>query len=56
MVKLQQKISGSWRSLEGASNYCAIRSSISTMKKHHVDVLGGLRQLFGGRAWLPGAT
>lgn len=56
MVKLQQKISGSWRSLDGARNYCAIRSYISTMKKHHVDVLTGLRQLFDGHAWLPGAT
>jgi len=25
MVKLQQKISGSWRTLEGARSYCAIR-------------------------------
>jgi len=56
MVKLQQKISGSWRSLDGARNYCAIRSYISTMKKHGVEVLGGLRQLFDGQAWLPGAT
>ncbi|MGH9044936.1 MAG: IS66 family transposase [Acidimicrobiales bacterium] len=28
MVKLQQKIPGSWRSLDGAWNYCAIRSYI----------------------------
>lgn len=56
MVKLQQKISGSWRSLDGSRNYCAIRSYISTMKKHGADVLGGLRQLFDGQAWLPGAT
>lgn len=56
MVKLQQKISGSWRSLDGARNYCAIRSYISTMKKHGVDVLVGLRQLFDGHAWLPGST
>jgi len=56
MVKLQQKISGSWRSLDGARNYCAIPSYISTMKTHGVDVLGGLRQLFDGQAWMPGAT
>ncbi len=55
MVKLQQKISGSWRSLDGARNYCAVRSYISTMKKHGVDMLGGLRQLFDGQVWLPGA-
>ena len=56
MVKVQQKVSGSWRSIEGARAYCAIRSYISTMKKHHADVLDGLRQLFDGHAWLPGGT
>jgi transposase len=56
MVKLQQKISGSWRSLDGAQTYCAIRSYISTMKKHGADVLDGLRQLFDGHGWLPSGT
>jgi transposase len=56
MVKLQQKISGSWRSLTGAQAYCALRSYISTMKKQQVDVLDGLRQLFDGNVWLPGGT
>ena len=56
MVKVQQKISGSWRSIDGARAYCAIRSYISTMKKQDADVLGGLRQLFDGHAWLPGGT
>ena len=56
MVKVQQKVSGSWRSIEGARAYCAIRSYISTMKKHNADVLAGLRQLFDGHAWLPGGT
>lgn len=56
MVKVQQKISGSWRSIEGARAYCAIRSYISTMKKQNADVLDGLRQLFDGHAWLPGGT
>jgi transposase len=56
MVKVQQKVSGSWRSIEGARAYCAIRSYISTMKKQDADVLGGLRQLFDGHAWLPGGT
>ena len=56
MVKLQQKISGSWRTKTGADNFCAIRSYLSTMKKHGIDVLEGLRQLFQGRVWLPGGT
>jgi transposase len=53
MVKLQQKISGSWRTLSGARNYTAIRSYISTMKKQDHDVLAGLRLLFEGDVWLP---
>ena len=53
LVKLQQKISGSWRTLEGARTYCTIRSYISTMKKQDHDVLTGLRQLFLGDVWLP---
>jgi len=53
LVKLQQKISGSWRTLEGARTYCAIRSYISTMKKQGHDVLDGLCQLIMGEIWLP---
>ena len=56
MVKLQQKISGSWRTLTGAKNFCAIRSYVSTMRKHDADILDGLRQLFEGQAWLPVGT
>ena len=56
MVKLQQKISGSWRTLDGARDFCAIRSYVSTLRKNQRDILGGLRLLFEGHAWLPGET
>jgi transposase len=56
MVKLQQKISGSWRTLEGAKNFCAIRSYVSTLRKQNHDVLAGLRRLFDDQAWLPAPT
>ncbi len=56
LVKLQQKISGSWRTTTGARDFCAIRSYISTLKKNHRDVLGGLRLLFDGQVWLPGVA
>ena len=39
MVKLQQKISGSWRTLHGAKNFCAIRSYVSTMRKQDAGLL-----------------
>ena len=53
LVKLQQKISGCWRTLEGARTHCAIRSYISTMKKQGQDVLDGLQLVFVGQLWLP---
>ena len=53
MVKLQQKISGSWRTKAGADDFCAVRSYVSTMKKHGYDVLEGLRRLFHADVWLP---
>ncbi len=56
LVKLQQKISGSWRTTAGAQNFCAIRSYISTLRKNHRDVLVGLRLLFEGQVWLPGVA
>jgi transposase len=56
MVKLQQKISGSWRTRAGADHFCAIRSYVSTMKKHRHDILEGLGRLFVGDVWLPAAV
>jgi transposase len=56
MVKLQQKISGSWRSLEGAKSFCAVRSYVSTLRKNGQDILGGVGLLFDGHAWMPGGT
>jgi hypothetical protein len=56
MVKLQQKISGSWRTKTGADHYCAIRSYVSTMKKHGDSVLEGLQRLFIGDTWLPASV
>jgi len=53
MIKLQQKISGGWRTLAGAETFCALRSYISTVRKHHVDVLTALAQAFNGDPWLP---
>ena len=56
MVKLQQKISGTWRNLEGARNYCAVRSYISTMRQKGQDILHGLRPLFEEDVWIPGVV
>ncbi|HTE68549.1 MAG TPA: IS66 family transposase, partial [Actinomycetes bacterium] len=56
MAKLQQKISGGWRTLPGAERFCRLRSYLSTARKHQVGVLGALRRLFEGDPWLPAAA
>jgi transposase len=53
MVKLQQKISGCWRTPAGAAAFLALRSYLSTARKHGRNPLAVLGQLFQGQAWLP---
>jgi transposase len=53
MVKLQQKISGCWRTRDGAAAFLAVRSYLSTARKHGMNPLTVLRQLFQGHPWLP---
>src|SRR5215204_1515433 len=56
MVKLQQKISGCWRTPAGAEAFLALRSYIATARKHGMNPLAVLGQLFEGRPWLPAAA
>jgi transposase len=53
MVKLQQKISGCWRTLAGAEAFLALRSYVSTARKQGMNPLVVLRQLFEAHPWLP---
>jgi transposase len=53
MIKLQQKISGCWRTLDGAQAFLTVRSYISTARKHGVNPLVALRRLFEGDPWMP---
>lgn len=52
-VKLQQKISGGWRSQTGAESFLAVRSSLSTARKHGQHAMDVPRELFTSSAWLP---
>ncbi|WP_368666273.1 IS66 family transposase [Micromonospora sicca] len=52
-VKLQQKISATWRTLQGLANFAALRSYLSTAAKHGMDALDVLKQLFTTGPWLP---
>ncbi|MEU3283344.1 IS66 family transposase [Streptomyces antibioticus] len=56
MIKIQQKISGSWRTPTGARRFARIRSYISTVRKHGHNPLTALRDLFAGRPWMLPAT
>lgn len=56
MVKIQQKISGGWRSEAGARAFLTVRSYLSTARKHHRAGLDVLRELFTGDPWLPAAV
>jgi transposase len=53
MMKLKQKISGTFRSLEGAQMFCRIRGYISTLRKQGVNVLQAIRQVFLGNPFFP---
>ena len=53
MAKLQQKISGGWRSNTGAEAFLAVRSYLSTASKHGEQAMDVLRELFTSDAWQP---
>ena len=49
MTKVQQKISGCFRSMEGAKIFCRVRSFISTCQKNGVSSAAALKCLFQGQ-------
>ena len=56
MVKLQQKISGCWRTHDGAQRFLTIRSYLSTTLKNGISALHALDQLAAGTPWLPASA
>lgn len=53
MIKVQQKISGCFRSWYGAEDFCTIRSYISTIRKQGLGVWQALASVFSDDILLP---
>ena len=53
MMKVQQKISGTFRSVQGASYFCRIRSYISTVKKNNLSVMNAIQAAIDGKPFVP---
>jgi len=56
MVKVRVKVSGSMRSEHGARAFLRIRSYLQTTRKHGIDWLQALTDLFERVPWLPDQT
>jgi transposase len=53
MIKLQQKISGSWRTITGAEIFLALRSYLSTTGKNNHPIVDAITALAAHAPWLP---
>jgi transposase len=53
MVKVKQKVSGGFRTLEGAQRFASIRGYVSTARKNSVSILGAIQAAFSGSPFIP---
>jgi len=53
MMKLRQKISGTFRSLDALAEFCRIRGYVSTARKNGLNALEALRRVFMGNPFVP---
>ena len=53
MVKVKQKVSGAFRTQSGAEAFCAIRSYISTVRKHGHNALMPMYDALVGQPFMP---
>ena len=55
MIKVQQKVSGCFRSTAGAQRFCVISSYISTIRKQGLNLMDSIKSAFAGKP-APSAT
>jgi transposase len=53
MMKLRQKISGTFRSFAALENFCRIRGYVSTARKNGLNALDALQRVFLGNPFVP---
>ncbi len=53
MIKVKQKVSGTFRTQSGADTFCAIRTYISTARKHGHNVIDAIYDAFVGHPFMP---
>ena len=56
MMKVQQKISGCFRSQSGAEDFCTIRGYIATMRKQGIPIWSALGSVFSDDILIPSLT
>jgi len=53
MMKVQQKVSGMFRTDQGATAFCRIRSYLSTARKNAIGAMDALARVFNGTPFVP---
>src|SRR3989440_5870443 len=53
MIKVQQKVSGCFRTEQGVAMFCRIRSSLSTLRKQGLELLSALEHTLSDHPVLP---
>jgi len=56
MLKVQQKISGCFRSLQGAQAFCTTRTYIASLRKQGISIWTALNSIFSGQLIEPAYT